>query len=80
MPIVEYTAPDIWTYYGNEPCYVVDYQAEHEWQWFLWIMGKTPRELRELGDRILSPLLLVFKRFDFRAMPRWRAQRWKAKT
>lgn len=36
--------------------------------------------LRNVGDSIFKPLLLVFKRFDFRAAPRWRAKRWKAKT
>lgn len=28
----------------------------------------------------LKPLLMVFRRFEFRSAPRWRALRWKSKT
>lgn len=61
-------------------CTDVDVQAEVEWQWRLKMLDKTPKELRELGTKLIRPLLLIFKRFDFRAAPRWRSQRWKAKT
>lgn len=57
-----------------------DVQAMMEVSWRLRWLGRTARELRDLGDSVLRPLLLAFKRFDFRAAPRWRAQRWKAKT
>jgi len=36
--------------------------------------------IRDLAQRALTPAILVFRRFDFRSAPRWRAQRWRART
>ena len=56
----------------------LELQAEAELRWKLsWAAVK---DLRLLAERKLKPLLIVFKRFDFRSAPRWRSERWKAKT
>ena len=54
-------------------------QAINEGEWLRGVFWK-PAKLAEICERALKPLLLVFKRFDFRSAPRWRSQRWKAKT
>lgn len=42
---------------------------------------KALAQFREcLFNWTLKPLLLVFRRYDFRGAPRWSAERWKAKT
>lgn len=52
-------------------------QAQVEWEWRLRFAAV---KLSELYDHTFRPLLLIFRRFDFRSAPRWRAQRWRAKT
>lgn len=75
-----------WTYSGwwdsTNHCWATDaalvLQAEAELRWKL--LWASVKDLRLLAERKLKPLLIVFRRFDFRSAPRWRSERWKAKT
>lgn len=41
---------------------------------------REPLDLEAIFERMIRPLLLVFRRFDFRSSPRWSSKRWKSKT
>lgn len=66
--------------WGNSCTYVSREDPDALWNKIQASRAALKEFLRVAVPRIFLPVLLVFRRYDFRGCPRWKSRRWKAKT